>query len=289
MASLLTGELPKFELWANVVAVLISLIAVIFWVKLYRNLYKGEQKETRGWRWLFVGVLSILLFNIASIYLLFVTTPIYELMTILGRTVVAISLTIGAYLLYSPMKKGFTYWFVPVKPVVERGGEGIKSKYDGSSKHFLEKGQSYMINEERPQKSNDIFLDLVNHGVHGLYITRRNPQTIRESFHLQKTPIIWLTREKSAGNSIDPRDLVELSHTVREFIKKTKNGVVLLDGLEYLIVQNSYKEILKFIQGLKDTISLSQSRLIIPLDPSAITQQQVHLLQREMSLIRAKI
>lgn len=283
MTALSTGDVPKLELWTNILAVLISLIAVVFWVKLYRSLYREDPKEARGWRWLFVGVLSILLFNISSIYLLFVTMPIYELMSIIGRTVIGISLTVGAYLLYSPMKKGFTYRFVPVKPVVEKRG------VDSKPKHFLEKGGTYMINEERPIKSNEIFLDLVTHGAQGLYITRRNPDEVRKTFGLEKTPIIWLTREKSLKDSIDPRDIVELSHTIREFIKRTNNGLVLLDGLEYLIVQNSYNEILKFIQGLKDIMSLSNARLIIPLDPSAVSQQELHLLKREMALIRAEI
>ncbi len=283
MASLLAGGMPKFELMANVVAVLISLMAVVFWVKLYKSLYKEDPKEARGWRWLFVGVLSILLFNISSIYLLFVTTPIYELMGILGRTIIGVSLTIGAYLLYSPMKKGFAYRFVPVKPVTEK-----KETVEGP-KHFLGKGQTYMVNEEKPAKSNEIFLDLVHHGAHGLYITRRNPDEIRREFGLEKTPIIWLTREKSLKDSIDPRDTVEISHTIREFIKKTDNGIVLLDGLEYLVIQNSYSEILKFIQGLRDAISINKARLIVPLDPSTISQQELHLLRREMALIRAEI
>lgn len=280
---IISENLPKYELWINLIAVIVSIIAVVFWIKLYKNLYKEDPKEARGWMWLFVGVLSILLFNISSIYLLFVTAPLYELMDIIGRTLVGISLTIGAYLLYKPMKKGFVYRFIPVKPIAE------KIEKESESKHFLEKGHSYLINEEKPIKSNEIFLDLVMHGAYGLYITRRNPEEIRKKYGLEKTPIIWLTREKTINNSVDPRNIVELSHTIKEFIKKTDDGVVLLDGIEYLIIQNNFNEILKFIQSLEDAISLSNSRLIIPLDPSTIGQQELHLLKREMLLIRTDI
>ncbi len=213
---------------------------------------------------------------------MFSASPFYELLSILGRTIIGISLTIGAYLLYSPMKRGFIYRFVPVNPVVEQ-----KSREE--AKHFLEKGQTYLINEEKPTKSNEIFLDMVNHGVNGLYLTRRNPDEVRQEHNLVRTPIIWLTHEKSSKENIDPRDLVQLSHTIKEFIKKTDNSVVLLDGIEYLIIQNNTMEILKFIQNLKDAISLSHSRLIIPMDPSAVDNKDLHLLRREMSIIRADI
>lgn len=53
------------------------------------------------------------------------------------------------------------------------------------------------MNEEKPIKSNEIFLDLVTHSVHGLYITRTIPQRIRERYGLKKTPIIWLGKVRN--------------------------------------------------------------------------------------------
>jgi len=279
----LVGEIfPTYEFFVNIFAVVISILAVVFWIKLYRRLYRKDIKESRAWTWLFIGVLGILLFNVSSIYLLFSSEPIVQLMSVVGRTIVAISMTIGAYLLYAPMKAGMKYEFVPVKAVTERRSEK-------KLRHRLEASKTYMINEERPMKSNEIFIDLVTHGISGLYITRQNPGQIREVYGLERTPIIWLTREKTEEKSIEPTDLLELSYTIKEFIKKAGDSVILLDGLEYLIVQNGYKEILQFVQSLKDSISMSSSRLVIPLDPSTIDSQQLHLLMREMSLLRTEI
>jgi len=273
---------PTYEFLINMLAVVISILAVVFWIKLYRRIYSKDLKESRAWTWLFVGVLGILLFNISSIYLLFSTDPIVQLMGVTGRTIVAISMTIGAYLLYAPMEAGMKYEFVPVKAVTERRSEK-------RLKHRLEAGKTYLINEERPIKSNEIFTDLVTHGFSGLYITRQNPAQVRRVYGLERTPIIWLTRERTEEKSIEPTDLVELSYTIKEFIKKAGDSVILLDGLEYLIVQNGYKEVLQFTQSLKDSISMNSSRLVIPLDPSTIDTQQLHLLMREMSLLRTEI
>lgn len=270
----------EYVIIVNIVAVIISAIAVIYWIKLYRKLYKEDPREARGWIWLFVAILGILLFNISSIYMIFITSPVYELMDVLGRTIIGISLTVGAYSLYSPMKKGLLYRFVPVTPVIEKESS-IKSSFTD----VVKKGKSYLITEEKPTKSSDIFVNLVNHGVHGLYITRRAPQEVRDEYGLKRTPIIWLTREKTSETSIDPVDIVELSHTIKEFIKKTDNGVVILDGIEYLITQNEYKDILKFIQSLDDIIANSDSRLIVPVDHYTLTEQQLHLLKREMKVL----
>ncbi len=275
---------PRYELIINIIAIIVSLLAVIYWIKLYRQLYKDNSKQTSGWSWLFVSVLGILLFNIASIFLLFITSPVYEAMSIIGRTIVAVSMTVGAYLLYAPMKKGFKYKFLPIVPVTEDGGE-IKSIV----RHMLEKGHSYLVNEEKPVKSNEIFIDLVTHGVQGLYITRRNPEDIREKYGLKKTPILWLSSLKGQEKNIDPTDLLELSHTIKEFVKRTDDGVVILDGLEYLITQNNYKDVLQFIQSLNDSIVVSNSRLLVPLDPSTLDSQQLHLLRREMTVVRTDI
>lgn len=266
----------------NIIAVIISLIAMMYWAKVYRKLYKSDRKQIRGWLWLFVAILGILLFNISSIYMVFVTPPVYELIQVIGRTMIGLSMTIGAYLIYSPMKKGLMYKFVPVTPIAEKESD-MKSVLT----EVVRKGQSYLIEEEKPVKSNEIFINLVTHGVQGLYITRRFPKEVRATYNLKLTPIIWLTREKTEESHIDPTDIVELSHTIKEFIKKTTEGVVLLDGLEYLITQNDYKEILKFIQSLNDSISTSASRLLIPVDKSAMDEQQYHLLKRELTTLEA--
>lgn len=287
------------ELIVNITAVIISITAVIYWVKLYKQLYKEDTHAVRGWSWLFVGVLGILLLNISSIFFLFNTSIVFlgnpmnliqmdlstiQVMSVIGRTIIGLSMTIGAYLLYAPMKKGFKYKFVPVTPVAER-----ESEKGSVMTHVLEKGRSYLANEEKPVKSNEIFVDLVTHGVNGLYITRRSPKEIQKKYGLKRTPIIWLTREKTTGKSINPTDLPGLSHTIKEFIKKTNDGVVLLDGLEYLITQNDYKDVLQFVQSLDDSIAMSNSRLIIPLDPSTLNRQQLHLLRRDMHILRTEI
>lgn len=271
----------ELVLGIDLLAVVISVVAMVYWTKLYRRLYKSDRRETQGWAWLSAAVLGILLFNVSSAYMLFLNDPVYELINIVGRTLIAVLMTVGAYLLYSPIKKGGFYKFVSVTPVSEKEGEKT------SLMETVKKGHSYLVEEEKPVKATGVFVDLVTHGSQGLYVTRRYPKEVREVYNLKVTPIIWLTHEKTAEEHINPTDIVELSHTIKEFIKKTGDGVVFIDGLEYLITQNEYKDILRFVQSLNDGIVVSSSRLIIPVDPSSLDAQQLHLLRRDMEVLGA--
>jgi len=304
------------KLLLNLLAIVVSLLATIYWVKIYRQLYKQDEREIRGWRWLFVAVFSILLFNISSIYYLLSTSDMYvqsdlsrlfpnaknpvvlwninlmELLNIMGRTIIAFSMTIGAYLLYAPMRRvrGAQYRFVPITPTTERkSSDELKYKLEPSTLYMIkeeravEGSRDFLIKGVQPKKSLEIFQDLVTHGVPGLCITRMHPQKLRERYGLERTPILWLTQSMEVRGRISPSDILELSHTVREFVRRTQSSVILLDGLEYLITQNNFDEILRFVQSLNDMVSVSSSIVIVPIDPSSLDVQQVHLLEREMN------
>ncbi len=57
--------------------------------------------------------------------------------------------------------------------------------------------------------------------------------------------------------------------------------MVLLDGVEYLFVQNSFTEVMRLLQDLKDALPHSGSKLIIPIDLLALVERQRALLTRE--------
>ncbi len=295
MDVVLDNGFPTHEIALNILAIVVSLGAIVFWIRLYRKVYKENMQEVRGWSWLFASAIGILLLNISSVYLLFNISTVYlgvggelaevdfntlELFGTLARTLIGISMMGGAYLLYSPMKKGVKYKFVPLTPVTE-------DKSEESARYTLGKGHTYLVHEEKPFRSTEIFLDLVTHGFQGLYLTRQNPEEIRQKYALKKTPIIWLTDAKDYEKRISPTHMMQLGYTVKEFTKKTEDGVILLDGLEYLIIHNDYNSVLKLVHLIQDFVSLSGSILLISVDPAALDDQQLHLLKREMTTLRS--
>jgi len=59
-----------------------------------------------------------------------------------------------------------------------------------------------------------------------------------------------------------------------------------VDGIEYLVSNNSFDAVLKFIRRLLDTISESQYVFIISLGPATLKDQELKMLEREMDVIR---
>ncbi len=151
-------------------------------------------------------------------------------------------------------------------------------------KHWLDPAESYIVLEKKPEKSLEIFSDLVTHGVPGFAVSRVHPEKLKRKYSLVKTPFLWLTRTETK-DSLSPEDLPKLSFIIDDFTRKSKESVILLDGLEYLIAQNSFDTILKFTHELKDIIVFNNSRLIVPLHKDTLSQKEYSILEREFMII----
>lgn len=149
----------------------------------------------------------------------------------------------------------------------------------------IEERTSYLIEESKPVLSFTLFNQEIQNGRKAMCITRQNPRRLRDNYKWKDVPIIWLTNNNLENDyCIDPTNLSRLSIEIVNFIKETKNGIILLEGLEYLISQNSYQFILRFIQLINDKIMLSNCIIIVPIDPLILSERELHLLERDMKL-----
>ena len=163
------------------------------------------------------------------------------------------------------------------QPSPDSNVDSFIAKYNIDFKH------SYLVKEPKPIISLNIFNSMIDEGVSGLCITRANPTEIRVKYQFQETPIIRLTRNRiDAETCVDPSNITRLSVEISKFIQNTPRGVILLEGLEYLISQNNYPIILRFIQLLNDKIMLGNSCMIIPLNPLILKENELHMLERDM-------
>jgi PAS domain S-box-containing protein len=166
---------------------------------------------------------------------------------------------------------------ISIKPVAE---ERLKTEV----KHWLAAMEGYIIMEKRPRKSLEIFADLVTHGIPGFAISRTYPEKLKRKYRLSKTPMLWLSRT-GAKNTIGPDDLPKLSYIIEDFTRMSEESVVLLDGIEYLVTQTNFDVVLGYLQELKDTIVLNNSRLIIPLHGETLSTREFSILEREFTIL----
>lgn len=84
-------------------------------------------------------------------------------------------------------------------------------------------------------------------GREGLCITREFPPRVRKKYGLKKTPFVWLTEEKVKDQST-VLSLSDLSILIDRFLETAPNGVVLVDGFEYLITNSGFESFIRFLQ-----------------------------------------
>jgi hypothetical protein len=150
----------------------------------------------------------------------------------------------------------------------------------------LDASEGYIILEKRPTKSLDIFFDHVTHGIPGFIISREYPGKLRRKLKLVKTPMIWLSNSE-VENTVSPNDLSKLNFILQDFIKQSKESIILFDGVEYLTTQIDFNTVLKYLQTLKDIVVIGNSRLIIPLYEKTLFPKEYSQLEKEFMVIDA--
>ena len=171
----------------------------------------------------------------------------------------------------------------------EDKGLGITRKYN------LAGGKSYVVEESPPDISFDAFVNIISTSsgdptarAVGLAISRQHPDLIKQKYGLEETPIYWLAT-RTGQDVISPTNLGILTHTMIQFIEQNASGVILLDGLEYLVSNNDFNKVLRVIDQVNDHISLSTAIMIIPVDPRAFDPKELALLERNVEKLSSKV
>ncbi len=166
---------------------------------------------------------------------------------------------------------------------------GKESSLGISRKYKLQPGRSYVVEESPPDISFDAFSNMISAHEEGripvgLAVTRQHPDLVRQKYGLERTPIYWLAT-KAGPDVIAPTNLGILTHTLINFVEEHENGVILLDGIEYLVSNNDFPKVLRMIDQVNDHISQSSTMMILPVDPRAFDTKEVALLERNMERI----
>jgi hypothetical protein len=92
---------------------------------------------------------------------------------------------------------------------------------------------------------------------------------------------LWLSRVKGE-NSVDPAKLHVIQGSIIRFLEKYGPGsLVIIDGLEFLLLHNDFKGLIKFLTSLKDYVLLHRSLLLVVVDEKTLDKRQYSILLRE--------
>jgi hypothetical protein len=146
-------------------------------------------------------------------------------------------------------------------------------------------GHCYLILEEKLKTSIKLFQEMLNSGYKGLCITRTNPRQLRAKKGMEDVPMIWLTQKESEKERTIPPILERVIYEISDFFKIEENGCLILDGIEYLISNNNFDGVLRFIRRLIDDVSETKSVLMVTVGPHTLKERELKILEREMEKI----
>jgi len=169
-----------------------------------------------------------------------------------------------------------------VPTVLEKITPSIEKVTPGQPEFELDEGRGYL--GKRLGRGYDIFAYQVFHGVPGLCITKVEPNKIRARHGLKKTPVVWMSFKKVAG-ALSPLDLDEIKRKVVELGKQTKKGVVFLDCFDVIKTVHGFKKAMSFIRDLKKVCADSKWTLLMEVDPTAYSPEQIMEIERELEVI----
>ncbi len=144
-------------------------------------------------------------------------------------------------------------------------------------------GLSYVIEEKRPEKLFHIYKALLDLDMTGLIVSRTNPKILTRSYGLGDGGSVWLTGKEVKGEMTTVLPILEFMMSLYEdYIEKNDHGIILLDGLEYLLTNNKFNSVLRFIRQLVDNISQTECILMVALSPDALDSTEVTLLEKDL-------
>jgi hypothetical protein len=126
-----------------------------------------------------------------------------------------------------------------------------------------------------------LFISMFDYGLPTLAVTRIPPQRFRQTLG-RPVETIWLTTNKVPDMvCIDPSNITRLSLVFSEFFKHAPTGVVLFEGVEYLLSIVGFSDLLNFIQLLNDKIAMIDATVYTVIDMDILEDYQQHHLRRE--------
>lgn len=145
----------------------------------------------------------------------------------------------------------------------------------------LAEGKIYLVKEKGKDKSFSFFKKLTQ-SRKGLAVIRENPKTM--PYKNANVKYVWLSTSR-AENSVNPSDIEMLYEEILDFISSSKKGIVLLQGVDYLIRGTNFSTVINTMTNLKDEISDKENILLVSYNPTIFDKNQHDKIESEFEIL----
>jgi len=130
---------------------------------------------------------------------------------------------------------------------------------------------SYLVREAKGEQVFALVREIAAKGARPLCISRTHPDDL-VSFGLAAADIVWLSRQDAKGvRTASPTDLVGLTSAIHRHLEGG-NAVLVVEGLEYLVSQNSFASVLRFVQTIHEKAVLKDSYFLLSANPESMKE-----------------
>ncbi len=153
---------------------------------------------------------------------------------------------------------------------------------------FLRAGSNYLLEGEELGHSYSIFSQYFSKREEGLIISTTVPYKIESEFGLEisRDDLIWLTNiDSGVFNILSPSEIhTKLLPEMRDFVENNDKGVVFIDKLERMKVENGFEKTLEFLKNAWEVMSPSEFTLLVHVNPDAFSDSELEKLKENLRL-----
>lgn len=146
-------------------------------------------------------------------------------------------------------------------------------------------GRIYLILNPRSDRAFSIARDFVSTGHKMLCISRYHPEIVQGMWVTGDFKSVWLS-ERHGESNVPAHQLTRLRGKIASFLGGGENGVVMLDGIEYLSLFNDFSKLLRFVEELNDLVMELHAILLISIDPRSFDQRSLARLRRFAEVVQ---
>lgn len=154
--------------------------------------------------------------------------------------------------------------------IIELNPEETKSS---KQKYVLNRGSSYSITEERLDKSYEIFTDQLLHGAFGLCLSKFPPKRVRDTYGLERTPIIWVAFREN-DNTVAPKDLDAMESIIFDFLNRAERPVILIDCFNEIRLTNGIERTISWLQRIAAACRQKNCILLLSVNPDIVNKKE---------------
>ncbi|MBX8636681.1 MAG: DUF835 domain-containing protein [Thermoplasmata archaeon] len=145
----------------------------------------------------------------------------------------------------------------------------------------IQPGSAVIIQEKKPHLSYALIRRLSSEGMKCMIIGREPPERVQSVrfIRINEEDVIWLTT-LVGRRCVNPTHLGSVQNALTKFIDSNRRGIVLIDGLEYLISNNGFDAVLRFINKIEDMIITTGTTVVVSVDPRTLDAQHLALIER---------